>query len=107
MAWHFAFMWLFAFNGICCTSSTRLLRRMAASRPEPGSFREAWKVVLHDLHLSKRTAAARKFNGAQRFAYTGVIAMGAGSLLTGLAIYKPVQVAWLTTMLGGYEWARF
>jgi len=32
--------------------------------------------------------------------------MGAGSLLTGVAIYKPIQVAWLTTVLGGYEWAR-
>ncbi len=33
--------------------------------------------------------------------------MGVGSLLTGLAIYKPVQFAWLTSLLGGYEWARF
>ncbi len=32
--------------------------------------------------------------------------MGAGSLLTGLAIYKPVQLAWLTTLLGGYPAAR-
>ena len=32
--------------------------------------------------------------------------MGAGSLLTGLAIYKPVQAAWLTTLLGGYPMAR-
>ena len=48
----------------------------------------------------------RKFNGAQRLAYTGVVAMGAGSLLTGLAIYKPVQLAWLTTLLGGYPLAR-
>jgi hypothetical protein len=48
----------------------------------------------------------RKFNGAQRLAYTGVVAMGAGSLLTGLAIYKPVQLAWLTALLGGYTLAR-
>jgi thiosulfate reductase cytochrome b subunit len=33
--------------------------------------------------------------------------MGAGSLITGLAIYKPLQLAWLTTSLGGYEWARW
>ena len=33
--------------------------------------------------------------------------MGAGSLLTGLAIYKPVQLGWLTRLLGGYEWARW
>ena len=33
--------------------------------------------------------------------------MGAGSLLTGLAIYKPAQLAWLTDLLGGYTWARW
>ena len=32
--------------------------------------------------------------------------MGAGSLVTGLAIYKPIQLAWLTSLLGGYTWAR-
>jgi thiosulfate reductase cytochrome b subunit len=32
--------------------------------------------------------------------------MGAGSLVTGLAIYKPTQLAWLTALLGGYTWAR-
>jgi len=33
--------------------------------------------------------------------------MGAGSLVTGLAIYKPTQAHWLTTMLGDYEMARW
>jgi hypothetical protein len=32
--------------------------------------------------------------------------MGSGSVLTGLSIYKPVQFGTLTSMLGGYEWAR-
>jgi thiosulfate reductase cytochrome b subunit len=41
---------------------------------------------------SDRTWPRAMFNGAQRIAYTGVILMGAGSLLTGLAIYKPTQV---------------
>ena len=62
--------------------------------------------MLHDLGIRKQPLPRRKFNGAQRLAYTGVVAMGAGSLLTGLAIYKPVQLAWLTTLLGGYPLAR-
>ncbi len=57
--------------------------------------------------MSKVHPPPRKFNGAQQIAYTSVILMGVGSLLTGLAIYKPVQFAWLTSLLGGYEWARF
>ena len=79
---------------------------MAELLPNRHTFAEAWQVVLHDLGIRKQPLPRRKFNGAQRLAYTGVIAMGAGSLLTGLAIYKPVQVAWLTTLLGGYPAAR-
>jgi hypothetical protein len=75
--------------------------------PNRNSFREAIQVALHDLHLSKHQPPPRKFNGAQQIAYTSVILMGAGSLLTGLSIYRPVQFAWLTTLLGGYEWARW
>jgi thiosulfate reductase cytochrome b subunit len=32
--------------------------------------------------------------------------MGLGSVFTGLAIYKPIQVGWLVWLLGGYEAAR-
>ena len=51
--------------------------------------------------------AQGKYNGAQKIAYTAVVLMGAGSLLTGLAIYKPTQAHWLTSILGGYEMARW
>ncbi len=33
--------------------------------------------------------------------------MGLGSLLTGLAIYKPIQFSWLAWLFGGYEWSRW
>ncbi len=107
MAWHFLFMWLFALNGLVYVLYTFLSGEWRYLLPRWGSFREAWQVLLHDLHLSKVEPPRRKFNAAQQFAYTGVILMGAGSLLTGLAIYKPVQVSWLTALLGGYEWARW
>ncbi|HZG23999.1 MAG TPA: cytochrome b/b6 domain-containing protein, partial [Chitinophagaceae bacterium] len=35
-----------------------------------------------------------------------IIVMGFGSILTGLAIYKPVQLGWLCSLMGGYEFAR-
>jgi thiosulfate reductase cytochrome b subunit len=63
--------------------------------------------VLYDLRLTKRHPPRRKFNGAQQIAYSSIILMGAGSLVTGLAIYKPTQFAWLATLLGGYMAARF
>jgi thiosulfate reductase cytochrome b subunit len=107
MAWHFAIMWLLAINGLCYVAYTFVSGEWRHLLPNRSSLREAWMVVLHDLRLSKLAPPKRKFNGAQQFAYTSVIMMGAGSLLTGLAIYKPTQLAWLTSLLGGYEWARW
>lgn len=107
MAWHFAFMWLFAINGLLYVIYTFWSGEWRHLLPNRDTPREAFHVVLHDLGLSRTPLPPRKFNGAQRIAYTGVILMGAGSLLTGLAIYKPVQLAWLTAAFGGYEWARF
>jgi thiosulfate reductase cytochrome b subunit len=106
MAWHFAFMWLFAINGFLYVIYTFASGEWRHLVPTRRTFPDAFQVILHDLGVRKAPLPRQKFNGAQRLAYTGVIAMGAGSLLTGLAIYKPVQVAWLTWILGGYESAR-
>jgi thiosulfate reductase cytochrome b subunit len=107
MAWHFTFMWFFAVNGVLYVAYTFWSGEWRTLLPNRHTPREAWQVVLHDLGLRKEPLPKAKFNGAQRLAYTGVILMGLGSLLTGLAIYKPTQLAWLTTALGGYQWARF
>ena len=106
MAWHFAFMWAFAINGLAYVAYTLISGEWRHLIPNRSTFAEAFQVVLHDLGVRKQPLPRRKFNGAQRIAYSGVVAMGAGSLLTGLAIYKPVQLGWLTSALGGYEAAR-
>jgi thiosulfate reductase cytochrome b subunit len=106
MAWHFAFMWLFALNGLLYVSYTLLSGEWRHLLPNRRTPIEAWHVVLHDLKLRKQPLPPGKFNAAQRLAYTGVVLMGAGSLFTGLAIYKPTQLAWLTTLCGGYPMAR-
>jgi len=107
MAWHFFLMWFFAINGLLYVSYTFLSGEWRHLLPNRRSLREAVHVVLHDLRLTKVPLPPGKFNAAQRIAYTGVVLMGAGSLVTGLAIYKPVQFAWLTRLAGGYETARF
>jgi thiosulfate reductase cytochrome b subunit len=106
MAYHFTFRWIFAVNGVCYVLYTFLSGEWRHLLPNQHTLVEAWRVVLHDLKVRKAPLPRAKFNGAQRLAYTGVILMGAGSLVTGLAIYKPTQVAWLTNLLGGYAWAR-
>lgn len=106
MAYHFAFAWVFAVNGLFYAGYLVWSGEWRALVPTRRSFREAWHVVLHDLKLRKDPLPPGKFNAAQRFAYTGVVLMGAGAVVTGLAILKPTQLAWLTTMLGGYQFAR-
>ena len=107
MAWHFMFMWFFAINGLLYVIYTAASGEWRHLIPNRHTFKEAIHVVLHDLHLRKDPPPRRKFNGAQQIAYTSIILMGAGSLATGLAVYKPVQFGWLTALLGGYAMARF
>ena len=107
MAWHFLCAWFFALNGVLYVLYTAFSGEWRHLLPHRESFKEAFQVLLYDLHLSKYHPPPRKFNGAQQIAYTSVILMGAGSLATGLAVYKPTQFAWLTTLIGGYEWARW
>jgi thiosulfate reductase cytochrome b subunit len=107
MALHFFFMWFFAVNGVLYVLYTLVSGEWRELVPRRGTLREAWRVLLHDLHIRREPLPRKKFNGAQQIAYTSVVLMGAGSLLSGLAIYKPVQLAWLTWLFGGYQGARF
>ena len=104
---HFFFMWLFAVNGVIYVLYLIISGEWRALLPVSGSFKRAALVTLHDLHIVKKLPPQGKYNDAQRIAYTGVIALGFAAIVTGLAIYKPLQLAWLTTLLGGYEWARW
>ena len=107
MAFHFFFMWFFAINGVAYVIYTIVSGAWRELLPDRRSFIEAIQVTLHDLHLRREAPPQGKFNAAQRIAYTAIVVMGLFSLLTGLAIYKPVQFAWLTWLFGGYQGARF
>ncbi len=104
---HFFFMWFFAANGVIYVVYLIVSGEWRGILPLPGSFKRAAVVTLHDLHIIKKLPPQGKYNDAQRIAYTGVILMGGGSIVTGLAIYKSLQLAWLTNLLGGYQWARW
>jgi thiosulfate reductase cytochrome b subunit len=107
MAFHFAFMWLFTLNGIVYILYTIFSGAWRQLLPRRKDWSDAFLVLLHDLHIRKEAPEIKgKYNAAQRIAYTAIILMGVGSVLTGLAIYKPVQLGWLCTLFGGYAFAR-
>lgn len=106
MSYHFLFMWLFFLNGLLYVLYTVFSGEWRHLLPNRHSFKEAWLVVLHDLHIRKTAPPQLKYNGAQKIAYTAIILMGFGSVLTGLAIYKPVQFSLLCSVMGGYKICR-
>ncbi|MBO9672244.1 MAG: cytochrome b/b6 domain-containing protein [Sphingobacteriaceae bacterium] len=106
MAFHFLFMWFFFINGLLYVVYTIFSGAWRELLPNKNSFKEAWQVLLHDLHIRKTIPPQKKYNAAQRIAYTAIILMGIGSVVTGLAIYKPVQFYWICWLCGGYHFAR-
>jgi thiosulfate reductase cytochrome b subunit len=107
MALHFFFAWIFAINGLAYVIYTLVSGEWRELTPEAKSFGEALQVAKHDMGFKIPLPPQGRYNAAQRITYSAIVVMGGLSLLTGLGIYKPAQLHWLTAMLGGYEWARW
>ena len=105
LQWHFAAMWLLVLNGMIYLAygifSGHLRRRMLPISP---------RAMLGDVLKALRGRLAHDdlsvYNAAQRAAYLGAILLGIGLVLSGLALWKPVQLYWLAALMGDYEGAR-
>ena len=106
LLWHFAAMWLLAVNGLIYLAlgivTGRFQRKLVPIRP--GDLLADTKAALtgklnHD-DLSV-------YNAVQKLLYLGVILAGIVIVLSGLAIWKPVQLQELTAVFGGYDAARY
>ena len=106
MAYHFVFGWLFFVNGVLYVLYTALSGEWRHLVPDRHALKESVQVALHDLGLRKELPPQGRYNAAQRVTYSAVILMGAGAVLTGLAIWKPTTMAWLTALFGGYQTSR-
>jgi thiosulfate reductase cytochrome b subunit len=104
LAWHFAGMCLLALNGAAYVAygivSGHFRRRFL-----PISFGRALDDVVHATQ-GRLDHAPGRYNAAQRLLYVGVILAVIVAILSGLAIWKPVQLQGLTALIGGYEAAR-
>jgi thiosulfate reductase cytochrome b subunit len=105
LQWHFAAMWLLFFNGLFY-----LAMNVATGRIRTKFFPLSARSILHDLieaskgHLSH--ADPGKYNAVQKFAYLFVMINIAVLILSGLAIWKSVQLPLLREVMGGYDFAR-
>ncbi|MBF6560686.1 MAG: cytochrome b/b6 domain-containing protein [Candidatus Binataceae bacterium] len=105
--WHFAIAWFFAINGAIYLgyffASGEWRRRMFLPWRDAGG---AFLQFMYYLRLRKTPPPEDFYNGLQRLAYTSVVFFGLVMVLSGLAIYKPVQLHFLTLLFGGYDGAR-
>ena len=104
IAWHLSAMWLLVFDGLCYLAyglaSGHFRRDMLPIGP---------RVVARDLVAALRFRLVHTlghYNAVQRLLYVGAMALAALMVVSGLAIWKPVQLSWLTALLGGYPTAR-
>lgn len=105
--WHFAMMWLLVANGLLYLGYLFLRGEWRELAPRRGSFGGAIEMVKFYLGLRKRHPIQGKHNALQRYAYSTMIVLGVVSVISGIAIWKPVSLGWLTAAMGGYHLARW
>lgn len=105
--WHFAAMWLLVANGLVYLGWIYLHGEWRDLVPRRGDFRDAWQMLRFYVHLRATHPHQHKHNALQKLVYFSFPIVGAAAVITGVAIWKPVQLAPLTHLLGGYVWARY
>ncbi len=107
LAFHLSVGWLFTINGIAYVLYLAFTGGWRQLVPTRQQIARVPAVVLHDLGLRKEEPPKDgHYNAAQQLSYTVVVLFGATIVLTGFALFKPVQLSFLVTLFGGYETAR-
>jgi thiosulfate reductase cytochrome b subunit len=106
LLWHFAAMWLLMVNGLIYLTvglaTGRFRKKLLPITPE-GVISDTKAALTGKLSHDDLT----KYNQVQKLLYAGIIIIGILIVLSGLAIWKPVQLQYLTALFGGYDAARY
>ncbi len=105
--WHFALMWPLVAVGLLYVGYLLASGQWRALLFRPRDVPGAIQMARYYLRLRRDHPPQGKHNPLQKLAYTSVIVLGGLAVVTGLAIYKPVQLGWLTALLGGFQAARY
>ena len=105
LQWHFAGMWLLVLNGGAYLLYGVLTGRLR-ERLLPIRFRDLVQTVRDTLRLHVAHEDLTTYNAVQKLLYIVVMLAGASQVVSGLAIWKPVQFSGLTALLGGFQAAR-
>lgn len=106
LQWHMTFMWIYVATGLFYVlyevASGNYRQVLFVPRDIPG----VWPMVRHYFFFGPKPPEREAYNPLQKLAYTSAIVLGVLSVLTGIAIWKPVQFSWLAALMGGFHNAR-
>jgi thiosulfate reductase cytochrome b subunit len=106
LLWHFGAMWLLMINGLIYLvtgiATGRFRKKLLPITPSGviADTRAALTFKLAHDDLST-------YNYVQKLLYAGIITVGVLIVLSGLSMWKPVQLQWLAALFGGYDAARY
>src|ERR1700750_1916269 len=106
LLWHFAAMWLLMVNGLVYLTlgfATGRFRKKLLPITPAGVISDTKAALTGKLSHEDLT----KYNYVQKLLYAGIIVVGVLIVLSGLSIWKPVQLQYLTALFGGYDVARY
>lgn len=105
--WHFAMMWVLVATGVVYVAFIYLHGEWRDLVPRRGDARDAWQMIRFYTFARKDHPTHGKHNALQKTTYFVMPFIAALIVVSGIAIWKPVSLGWLTDLLGGYVWARF
>lgn len=105
LLWHFGAMWLLVVNGLIYVSygvlSGRFKRKLL-----PISARGVLADIRDALTFKLRHDDISIYNSVQKLLYLGILLVLTLIVLSGVAIWKPVQFQEITALFGGFQGAR-
>ena len=104
--WHFAGMWLLVLNGLAYLGYGLVTGRLR-ERLLPIRVSDLVETVRDTLHFRIAHQDLTIYNAVQKLLYVVVILAAVSQVVTGLAIWKPIQFSGLVSLLGGFQSARF
>jgi thiosulfate reductase cytochrome b subunit len=100
-------MWPLVVGGVLYLSYLALSGEWKKLVFRPRDLRPALEMQKYYLRLRPDHPPQGKHNALQKLAYTLILGLGALSVLTGVAMFKPVQLNWLVSLFGGFQAARY
>jgi thiosulfate reductase cytochrome b subunit len=105
LQWHFLGMWIFALNGLAYLTYGLMTGRFRGMLL-PVYWSELMQTIKDTLHFHLAHDDLTKYNAVQKLLYIGVICVGIMMVVSGLAIWKPVQFSELLSLFGSFQNAR-